>query len=170
VKEAAAGARGARVLIIDGRYYEAISDLLAAGAIAELETAGASYERVTVPGALEVPLALAQAVAAGSIPGSASSARFDGAIVLGCVIRGETTHYETVCNNTNHWLMDLAVRHAIPLGNAILTVETEAQAIARAEGGRKGKGGDAARACLSLIGHVRAFAASAPGSAHALHR
>jgi 6,7-dimethyl-8-ribityllumazine synthase len=170
VKEAAAGARGARVLIIDGRYYEAISDLLAAGAIAELETAGASYERVTVPGALEVPLALAQAVAAGSIPGSASSARFDGAIALGCVIRGETTHYETVCNSTNHWLLDLAVRIAIRLANATHTVDPAAQAFARAAGGRKGKGGDAARACLSLIGHARAFAASAPGSAHALHR
>ena len=73
-------------------------------------------------------------------------------MALGCVIRGETTHYDTVCNNANHWLMEIAVRHAIPLGNAILTVETEAQALARAEGGRKGKGGDAVRACLALIG------------------
>lgn len=166
----AAAARGARVLIIDGRYYEAISDMLAAGAIAELEAAGASHERITVPGALEVPQALAQAVAAGLIPPSAAGARFDGAIALGCVIRGETSHYDTVCNNTNHWLMDLAVRHAIPLGNAVLTVETEAQAIARAEGGRKGKGGDAARACLSLIGHARAFAQPAPAPAHARQR
>jgi 6,7-dimethyl-8-ribityllumazine synthase len=79
--------------------------------------------------------------------------------LLGCVIRGETTHYETVCANANHWLMEIAVRHAIPLGNAILTVETEDQALARAEGGRCGKGADAVRACLSLIGHARAFAA-----------
>jgi 6,7-dimethyl-8-ribityllumazine synthase len=166
----AAAVRGARVLIIDGRYYEAISDMLAAGAIAELDAAGASHERITVPGALEVPQALAQAVAAGLIPPSAAGARFDGAIALGCVIRGETSHYDTVCNNTNHWLMDLAVRHAIPLGNAVLTVETEAQAIARAEGGRKGKGGDAARACLSLIGLARAFAQPAPAAAHARQR
>jgi len=170
LKETAAAVRGARVLIIDARYYAAISDMLAAGVIAELEAAGASHERVTVPGALEVPQALAQAVAAGLIPASASGARFDGAIALGCVIRGETSHYDTVCDNTNHWLMELAVRHAVPLGNAILTVETEAQAIARAEGGRTGKGGDAARACLSLIGHARAFAASPPVPAHARHR
>src|SRR6202008_4526178 len=106
-----------------------------------------------------LPLALAQAVKAGLIPADAGNARFDGCVALGCVIRGETTHYETVCDNANHWLMDVAVRHAIPLGNAILTVENEAQALARAEGGRKGKGADAVRACLSLIGHARAFAA-----------
>ena len=70
-------------------------------------------------------------------------------MALGCVIRGETTHYDIVCNNANHWLMEIAVRHAIPLGNAILTVETEAQALARAEGGREGKGADAVRACLA---------------------
>ena len=81
-----------------------------------------------MPGALEIPLALAQAVKAGLIPGDADHARFDGCVALGCVIRGETTHYDTVCDNANHWLMDIAIRHAIPLGNAILTVETEAQA------------------------------------------
>ena len=95
----------------------------------------------------------------GSAPGGAANARFDGCVALGCVIRGETTHYETVCENANHWLMEIAVRHAVPLGNAILTVENEAQALARAEGGRRGKGADAVRACLSLIGHARAFAA-----------
>ena len=79
-------------------------------------------------------------------------------MALGCVIRGETTHYDTVCNNANHWLMDIATRHAIPLGNAILTVETEAQAMERARGGREGKGAGAVRACLTLIEHARAFA------------
>jgi 6,7-dimethyl-8-ribityllumazine synthase len=98
-------------------------------------------------------------VAAGLIPAGAANARFDGCVALGCVIRGETTHYETVCANANHWLMDIAVRHAVPLGNAVLTVETEDQALTRAEGGRRGKGADAVRACLSLIGHARAFAA-----------
>jgi 6,7-dimethyl-8-ribityllumazine synthase len=151
--------RGARVLLIEAPYYAAIAEALAAGAVAELEAAGAAYERVQVPGALEIPLALAQAVEAGLIPAYAPNARFDGCVALGCVIRGETTHYETVCANANHWLMDIAVRHAIPLGNAILTVENEAQALARAEGGRRGKGADAVRACLALIGHAQAFAA-----------
>ncbi|MFZ1103946.1 MAG: 6,7-dimethyl-8-ribityllumazine synthase [Hyphomicrobiaceae bacterium] len=152
-------AEGARVLLIEAPYYSAVADALAAGAIAELEAAGAYYERAQVPGALEMPLALGQAVAAGLIPAGAPNARFDGCVALGCVIRGETTHYETVCANANHWLMEIAVRHAIPLGNAILTVENEAQALARAEGGRRGKGADAVRACLALIAHARAMAA-----------
>jgi 6,7-dimethyl-8-ribityllumazine synthase len=150
--------QGARILIIDAAYYEHISQALLDGAKAELEAAGATYERLAVPGALEIPLALAQAVKAGQIPGDAAHARFDGCVALGCVIRGETTHYETVCNNANHWLMDVAVRHAVPLGNAILTVETEAQALERARGGRKGKGADAVRACLALIEHARRLA------------
>jgi 6,7-dimethyl-8-ribityllumazine synthase len=150
----------ARVLLIEAPYYDAIAGALAAGAIAELEAAGASCERVAVPGALEIPLALEQAARAGLIPADAPNARFDGCVALGCVIRGETSHYETVCANANHWLMDVAVRHAIPLGNAILTVENEAQALARAQGGRRGKGADAVRACLALIAHARAFAAA----------
>ena len=152
------GAKGARILIIEARYYETISDALVAGAKAELEAAGATSEHMIVPGALEIPLALAQAVKAGLIPGDARQARFDGCVALGCVIRGDTSHYDTVCNNANHWLMDIATRHAIPLGNAILTVETEAQALERARGGRDGKGADAVRACLALIEHARAFA------------
>jgi 6,7-dimethyl-8-ribityllumazine synthase len=151
--------QGARVLVIEAPYYGAVAEALAAGASAELEAAGASFERVQVPGALEIPLALAQAVQAGIIPAGAANARFDGCVALGCVIRGETSHYETVCTNANHWLMDIAVRHAVPLGNAVLTVETEAQALERAQGGRAGKGAEAVRACLSLIGHARAFAA-----------
>lgn len=152
------GGRGARILIIDAPYYENISDALLAGAIAELEAAGATSERIVVPGALEIPLALAQAVKAGLVPGDAKHAQFDGCVALGCVIRGETTHYDTVCNNANHWLMDIATRHGIPLGNAILTVESEAQALERARGGREGKGAGAVRACLTLIEHARAFA------------
>jgi len=152
------GADGARVLLIEARYHQEIADALADGAIAELEAAGATFERVAVPGALEIPLALAQAVQAGLVPCGAVNARFDGCVALGCVIRGETTHYDTVCSNANHWLMHVAVRHAIPLGNAILTVETEQQALERARGGRKGKGADAVRACLALIAHARAFA------------
>jgi 6,7-dimethyl-8-ribityllumazine synthase len=148
-----------RVLLIEAPYYEAVATELAAGAVAELEAAGAAFDRVAVPGALEIPLALAQAVKAGLIPGDAARARFDGCLALGCVIRGETAHYDIVCANANHWLMEIATRHAIPLGNAILTVETEAQALERARGGRRGKGAEAVRACLALIGHARAFAA-----------
>jgi 6,7-dimethyl-8-ribityllumazine synthase len=158
------GAEGARVLVIEAPYYAAIAAKLMAGATAELEAAGAGFERIAVPGALEIPLALAGAVKAGLIPGDAPHARFDGCVALGCVIRGETTHYDTVCANANHWLMDLAVRHAIPLGNAILTVETEAQALERAQGGRRGKGAEAVRACLALIAHARAFSLSAAAS------
>ena len=152
-----AGGLGAHVLIIEAPYYTAISEELAAGAIAELAAQHATYERLTVPGALEIPLALAQAVKAGVIGSDDANARFDGCVALGCVIRGETSHYDTVCNNANHWLMDVAVRHAIPLGNAILTVDTEAQALARARGGREGKGADAVRACLALIALERVF-------------
>jgi 6,7-dimethyl-8-ribityllumazine synthase len=152
------GGRRAHILIIDAPYYENISEALLAGAVAELEATGATSERIVVPGALEIPLALAQAVKSGLIPGPGHRARFDGCVALGCVIRGETTHYDTVCNNANHWLMDIATRHAIPLGNAILTVETEAQALERARGGRKGKGASAVRACLTLIEHAHGFA------------
>ena len=149
---------GAHVLVIEARYYESIAEELMAGAIAELEAAGASYERVVVPGALEIPLALAQAVKADLIGSDDADARFDGCVALGCVIRGETSHYDIVCNNANHWLMELAVANGIPLGNAILTVDTEAQALERARGGRKGKGADAVRACLALVAIERVFA------------
>ena len=149
---------GARILIIEAPYYQQIAKELLAGAIAELEASGASFERVVVPGALEIPLALAQAVKADLIGSDDADARFDGCVVLGCVIRGETTHYETVCSNANHWLMEIAVRNAIPLGNAILTVNNEAQALERARGGRKGKGAEAVRACLALVAMERVFA------------
>lgn len=156
--QATAGPRmRARVLIIEARFYEKIADELVAGAIAELEARGASYDRVAVPGALEIPLALGQAVASGIIPMTATSARYNGAIALGCVIRGETAHYDIVCNNANHWLYETATRHNVPVGNGILTVDTEKQAMARAKGGKDGKGGDAARACLRLIELARAF-------------
>ena len=83
---------------------------------------------------------------------------FDGVIAIGCVIRGETYHFEVVCDNANHWLMETAVNYGVPVGNAILTVDTREQALERAKGGRDGKGGDAARACLRLIEIRRTFA------------
>jgi 6,7-dimethyl-8-ribityllumazine synthase len=146
------------VLIIEARFYSGIADELVRGAIEEIEASGASFERVAVPGALEIPQALAASVAAGLIPRSATSARYDGAVALGCVIRGETAHYDIVCNNANHWLMEVAIMAGVPVGNGILTVDSEAQALARARGGRGGKGGDAAAACLRLVEIAHDFA------------
>lgn len=143
----------AHILIIEARFYEAIADMMADGAVAECQARGVTFERIVVPGALEIPQVLAAAGAAKA----AGRLAFDGAVVLGCVIRGETAHYDIVCNNANHWTMDAASRHDVPVGNGILTVENEAQAIARAEGGISNKGGDAARACLRLIELKRAF-------------
>jgi 6,7-dimethyl-8-ribityllumazine synthase len=143
----------AHVLFIEARFYEDITDLLVEGATAECAKCGVTFERVAVPGALEIPQVLAAAAAARA----AGRTTFDGVVVLGCVIRGETAHYDIVCHNANHWLMDVAVRYEVPVGNAILTVDTRAQAVARAEGGIVGKGGDAARACLKLIETKRAF-------------
>lgn len=136
---------GARVLVIESPYYQDVAAELLAGAIAEIEAAGATYEKVSVPGALEIPQAL------GVFMDSDASIEFDGAVALGCVIRGETGHYDIVCNNANHWLYTVANEFGMPVGNAILTVDTHEQALARASGGRAGKGGDAAYACLSLI-------------------
>jgi 6,7-dimethyl-8-ribityllumazine synthase len=140
-----------RVLIIEGRFYNEISDELANGAIAALQAQGVGYDRFSVPGALEIPQVLGQAIAAGLIPRAAARARWHGVVALGCVIRGETAHYDIVCGNANHWLMDVATRHNVPVGNGILTVENQRQAMVRAQGGVDGKGGHAARACLKLI-------------------
>ncbi|MEZ5775465.1 MAG: 6,7-dimethyl-8-ribityllumazine synthase [Hyphomicrobiaceae bacterium] len=145
------GLGGARVLIIEARYYEGISDALVQGAIEVLEEAGVEYDRIAVPGALEIPQALLAAC-------DEDDEEYDGAIALGCVIRGETSHYETVCNNANHWLMHVAIDLGLPVGNAILTVENEEQAWARARGGKAGKGGDAARACLALVEITQRYA------------
>ena len=149
---------GAHVLIIEGRFYEAIADEMAAGAIAVLTKYGCTYERVGVPGALEIPQVLMAAVETGRFdPLSDGENVFDGAIAIGCVVRGETFHFEIVCNNANHWLMEVAAHEGVAVGNAILTVDTMAQAEERAKGGADGKGGDAARACLRLIEIRRAF-------------
>lgn len=150
----------ARVLIIESPYYKDVAEELVRGAIAEIEAWGASYDRITVPGALEIPQALNLALDTGVIAKGDPRQRFDGAVALGCVIRGETSHYDIVCNNANHWLYETAIRGRIPIGNGILTVDTMDQALARARGGRQGKGGDAARACLRLIELAGSFAAS----------
>ncbi len=150
------------ILILSARFYDDISDALEAGAISELNASGATHDIVHLPGALEIPQAFAQAVTAGRFANSANKKsnglkEYDGVVALGCVVRGETFHFEIVCNNANHWLMEIATRQSIPVGNGVLTVETREQALARAEGGRQSKGADAARACLRLIEVARNF-------------
>ncbi|MGE0095864.1 MAG: 6,7-dimethyl-8-ribityllumazine synthase [Alphaproteobacteria bacterium] len=137
-----------RILIVEARYYEAIADEMARGAIAALESAGAAFERITVPGAFEIPAAVQMAVQTGS---------YNGYVALGCVIRGETTHYDYVCGESARGLQDLAIRHAIAVGYGIITVENEAQAWDRARVDRQDKGGGAARACLDMLALRRRF-------------
>jgi len=143
------------VMIVEARYYAHILDEMVRGAIAALDAAGASYERFAVPGAFEIPAAIRFAVAAQGQ--GAREARFDGYVALGCVIRGETTHYDYVCNESAHGLQELALRHDLAIGFGILTVENEAQALARARIDRKNKGGEAANACLAMIELKRHF-------------
>ena len=135
------------ILIVEARFYSHIADALLDGATAALEKAGAHFERLAVPGALEIPPAIAIAARAGEHGGQS----FDGYIALGCVIRGETYHFEIVSNQSAHGLMHLAVEHGLCIGNGILTVETEHQALERAAIDDGDKGGDAARACLALV-------------------
>lgn len=141
----------AHIAIIEGRFYEDISDELAGGAIAALEEAGASFERFPVPGALEIPQVFGMIAHKGLAPFGGPDWRYHGAIALGCVIRGETSHYDIVADQSARSLLDIATRFAIPLGNGILTVENEAQAWERASVAEGNKGRDAARACLSLL-------------------
>ena len=130
-------------LIVEARFYEALADAQMAGAIASLEAAGATYERVAVPGALEIPAAIAFA--------HTGTQHFDGYVALGCVIRGETTHYEIVCTESARALMDLTIAENLAIGNGILTVENEDQAWDRADKARKDKGGGAAEAALAMV-------------------
>jgi len=137
----------ARILIVEARFYEDIADALLAGVVHALEAAGATYERLTVPGTLEIPAAIAIAVDAASN----QAQPYDGVVALGCVIRGDTLHFEIVAQESARALMDLAVARGLPLGNGILTVDTEAQAWTRARLEEGDKGGDAARAALAMV-------------------
>lgn len=132
------------VLIVEARFYEDIADELVAGAVATLAQAGASYERLSVPGAFEIPGTIAMALAGGG------QRPFDAFIALGCVIRGETTHYDYVCGATARGLMDLAVRQRAAIGYGILTVENHDQAWERAAVAHKNKGRNAAEAALRM--------------------
>jgi 6,7-dimethyl-8-ribityllumazine synthase len=136
-----------RILIVEGRYYEKYADALLGGAKRVLDEAGATYDVVSVPGALEVPGAIAMAFDAAD----ARRAPYDGAVALGCVIQGETYHFEIVSNESARGLMDLAVQRQIPLGNGILTVDTPAQADARLGGSHGHKGESAARTALAMV-------------------
>jgi 6,7-dimethyl-8-ribityllumazine synthase len=138
---------GVRMLVVEARFYDDIADALLAGATRALETAGATFDRVSVPGSLEVPPAIAIALEAAARAGKP----YAGAVALGCVIRGDTIHFEIVSTESARALMDLSVARCIPIGNGIITVNTEAQAWARARAEEADKGGDAARAALALV-------------------
>jgi len=135
------------ILIVEARFYDDMSDALLDGATHALKEAGATYDVVTVPGALEVPPAIAMALDAAEEGGK----NYDGFVALGMVIRGETYHFDIVSNESARALMDLAVSESLAIGNGILTCENEEQAWARARRSDKDKGGFAARAALSMI-------------------
>jgi 6,7-dimethyl-8-ribityllumazine synthase len=141
---------GARVLIVEARYYTEIADALLEGAKAAAAAAEVKVDVVTVDGALEVPCAILLMMADAQRRGRA----YDAVVALGCVIRGETGHYDIVAGESARALMDISVRHGLPLGNGILTVENEMQAMARARISEMDKGGGAMRAALSLL-HLR---------------
>ncbi|MGV6847722.1 MAG: 6,7-dimethyl-8-ribityllumazine synthase [Marinibacterium sp.] len=142
-----------KILIVVAPYYRDIADMLIAGARGEIEAAGGTHDLVEVPGALEVPTAIAMA--------ARMDDTLDGFVALGCVIRGETTHYETVCNDSSRGLTLLGLQGVL-IGNGILTVETRDQAVVRAEPDGQNKGGGAAAAALHLIALGRKW-----GSRHA---
>jgi 6,7-dimethyl-8-ribityllumazine synthase len=140
-------AKGARILVVEARFYDDIADALLDGAKRALDSAGATYDIVSVPGSLEVPIAIAIAVDAAK----SSRKPYDGAVALGCVIRGETAHFEIVGNESARGLMDVGVSLRLPIGNGILTVDTDEQAWARARPTGEDKGGGAANAALALV-------------------
>ncbi len=140
----------AHILIVTSPYYAEIASELTKGAKATLDAVGATYEVINVPGAFEIPAAIRFAL---------ESNRYDGYIALGCVIRGETTHYDYVCTESARGIMDLSLKHKVPVGYGILTVENMEQAFVRASIQQGNKGKDAADACLRLIELKKHYAA-----------
>ncbi|WP_057882753.1 6,7-dimethyl-8-ribityllumazine synthase [Tsuneonella troitsensis] len=138
----------AKFLIVEARFYDHLNDMLVAGARAELERSDHSFEVMTVPGALEIPGAIAMA---------AESDRYDGFVAIGVVIRGETYHFEIVAGESARGIMALTM-DGVPIGNGILTVENEAQALVRADPAQKDKGGEAAKAAMALLTVSEQFA------------
>ena len=141
------GVKGARILVVEARYYDDISDLLLRGTKRVLRDAGATFDLVTVPGALEIPAA----IMIGLHAAAAREQPYDGVVALGCVIRGETSHYDIVAGESARAIMDISIALDMPVGNGILTVDTDAQAKARARQSGQDKGGGAARAALTLV-------------------
>lgn len=141
------------IMIVEARFYADIADELARGAMVALEAAGASYERFAVPGAFEIPGAIRLAMDARRD----GAARFDGYVALGCVIRGETTHYDYVCGESARGLQDLVLMHKLAIGYGILTVENRDQAMARGAVDRGDKGRAAVEACLAMVGLTHEF-------------
>lgn len=151
----ALGGEAPHIMIVEARYYDAICDELVRGAIDAITTAGATYERFTVPGAFEIPAAIRYAIRSHDF--FSGRKRFDGYVALGCVIRGETSHYDYVCGESARGLQDLALQYTLALGYGILTVENEDQAWARAKLDKGNKGGEAAKACLAMLDLKRRF-------------
>lgn len=143
---------GPHILIVEARFYEPLADELVRGAAAALEKAGATFERIAVPGAFEIPGAISFALA---------SRQFDGFVALGCVIRGETSHYDYVCGESARGLQELALRDHAAIGYGILTVENEEQAWVRARVSDGDKGADAVRACLAMVALKHKFGLTA---------
>src|SRR5438045_2475627 len=135
--------RTPHILLVEAPYYTHIAEHLRKSAERAVAVAGATCETISVPGAFEIPAAIGLV--------ARSTNRFDGYVALGCVIRGETTHYDHICAESARGLQDLAVREGVAIGYGILTVEREAQALARASAERRDKGGEAVRACLALV-------------------
>jgi 6,7-dimethyl-8-ribityllumazine synthase len=150
-KLAKKSAKGTRILIVEARFYDDIADALLAGASKVLKEAGAEFDCVTVPGSLEIPPAIAIAVEAAG----RSRRQYDGVVALGCVIRGDTIHFDIVAHQSARGLMDLSIARQLPIGNGIITVDNEAQAWLRARPEEQDKGGDAARAALAMVGLKR---------------
>src|ERR1043165_6093151 len=141
------GVRGARILVVEARFYEDIADMLLRGAKRVLRQTGATFDVVTVPGALEIPAAIMIALHGSEARGEP----YEGVVALGCVIRGETSHYDIVAGESARAIMDISIARDMPMGNGILTVDTDAQARFRARPSGEDKGGGAARAALALV-------------------
>lgn len=157
-------ADGPRILIVEATFYPDVLALLVGGATAALDDAGASYERIQVPGAFEIPAVISLAAGAAApfdgppLDGPPlDGPPFDGYVALGCVIRGETSHYDYVCGESARALQDLACNRGLAIGYGILTVENRAQAIERAAPERRNKGGEVARVCLEMVLLKRRF-------------
>ena len=139
-----------KVLIVEARFYDDIHDALLEGAVEALKTAEVEYDVVTLDGALEIPALV-------KFAHQSANCAYDGYVCLGCVIRGETTHYDYVCAESCRGIMDLSITENIAISNGILTVEDKEQAMARADKNRKNKGGAVVKACLQMIDMKKKF-------------